>query len=38
MPKFEKVKYGYGGNTFVKKKIIYNFNNVICIKIKPKTN
>ena len=35
--KFEKLGYGYGGDTFVKNIILTIFSNAVCIKIKPKT-
>ena len=34
--KFEKLGYGYGGDTFVKNIILTIFSNAVCIKIKPK--
>ena len=34
--KFEKLGYGYGGDTFIKNIILTIFSNAVCIKIKLK--
>jgi len=34
--KFEKLRYGYSGDTFVKNIIFTIFSNIACIKIKLK--